>query len=107
MPAADLQRSGYYNAAYSFVKYLIETYGLETYLHIHGSMEDEYEYEYEQHTGKTLEQLKEDWRAYLIQYESAMTAERFRQRAYELLISLGVPPEGADALSRREAEQLY
>lgn len=100
---ADLQRSGYYNASYSFVKYLIETYGMETYMRIHGALEDEYV----QHTGKALEQLKEDWLAELTLYESDMTAETFRQRTYETLIALGIPHEGADALSRREAEQLH
>ena len=76
---------------------------METYIRIHGALEDEYV----QHTGKALEQLKEDWLAELTLYESDMTAETFRQCASETLISLGIPHEGADALSRREAEQLH
>lgn len=98
--AGAMQRSGYYNASYSFVRYLIDFYGMETYMRIHRSMEDEYV----QHTGKTLEEIKADWLAYLTQYESGMTVETFRQRIYEMLLTLGIPHEGADAISRREAE---
>lgn len=95
--AANDQRAAYYIAAYSFVDYLIETYGIETYLNIHFGKDDT---AYSVYTGKELEDLRRDWLSYIERYESDFTAETYRQTFYDMAIENGMPLGPAESLSQ-------
>lgn len=90
------QRSAFYIASYSFMAYLIETYGIETSLAIYSSMDEDV---YAEQTGKTLEEIREEWLIYLKQYESSFSMEDIRRHTYDLAIRHGIPEAEAGSFS--------
>jgi len=90
------QRSAFYVASYSFMAYLIETYGIETSLEIYSSMDEDV---YAEKTGKTLAEIREDWLSYLKQYESDFSVETIRKHTYDLALRHGIPEGEAGSFS--------
>lgn len=97
------QRSAFYVASYSFMAYLIESYGIETSLKIYSSMDED---AYAEQTGKTLAEIREDWLLYLQQYESDFSMETIREHTYDLAIRHGIPEAEAGSFSEA-ACQMY
>lgn len=90
------QRSAFYIASYSFMAYLIETYGIETSLEICSSMDEDV---YAEQTGKTLAEIREDWMLDLKQYESDFSVETIREHTYALALRHGIPEGEAESFS--------
>lgn len=90
------QRSAFYVASYSFMAYLIESYGIDTSLKIYSSMDEEV---YAEQTGKTLAEIRKDWLRYLQQYESDFSVETIRAHTYDLALRHGIPKGEAESFS--------
>ena len=90
------QRSAFYVASYSFMAYLIESYGIEASLKIYSSMDEDV---YAEQTGKTLAEIRADWLLYLQQYESDFSMETIREHTYDLAIRHGIPEGEAGSFS--------
>lgn len=76
------ERGAYYICAYSFAKYIIETYGMETFMNIYQSDEGIDAYQIE--TGKTLAILKREWKDYLTIYDGDITLEQYNEQLENL-----------------------
>lgn len=70
-----------YAAGYSYVKYLISTYGMDKFNIIYdaGGNEDVYKHT----TGKTLEEIKSDWLEYLKEFDGVMSADEIYSYIFE------------------------
>lgn len=84
-------RAAYYICSYSFVKYLIGEYGMDTFMRIYSS--DNGEGAYPSATGKPLFALQNDWVKHLEPFTGTLSPEDFDkyitelQKAYGLVIS--------------------
>ncbi len=66
----------WYSMSFSFVNYLIDTYGLPDVVEL--LKEGESQADYEKYLGHSLEELKEDWWNYVINYQSEYSLEDIR-----------------------------
>ncbi|MBQ2700372.1 MAG: hypothetical protein IJF65_04355 [Clostridia bacterium] len=81
------ERSAFYVASHSFVNYLIDTYGFETFWNLSHSNSKE---AYQLYTGKALETLQQDWLVYLkTEYTADFTLKDFEASLYDTLIEHG------------------
>ena len=71
----------WYCMSFSFVNYLIDTYGLSDVVEL--IREGETQADYEKYLGHSLEELKEDWWNYVINYQSEYTIEELQQKALD------------------------
>ena len=67
----------WYCMSFSFVNYLIDTYGLSDVVEL--IREGETQADYEKYLGHSLEELKEDWWNYVINYQSEYNIEDMKQ----------------------------
>ncbi len=67
----------WYCMSFSFVNYLIDTYGLSDVVEL--IREGETQADYEKYLGHSLEELKEDWWNYVINYQSEYNMEDMKQ----------------------------
>ena len=72
----------WYTLSHSFVRYLIDEYGMDTVKEL--ILEGVDESSYETYLGKSLEQLREAWMEYLLTMECSVTEERLLEYAEEL-----------------------
>lgn len=75
-------RNAAYNFAGSFAHYIIEKYGMDSYMALYSAVNPSEIYR--KVTGKTLEELHEDWKSHLRKYEGAMSAEEIDEAISEL-----------------------
>ena len=68
-----LDNEMWYSMSFSFVNYLIDTYGLSDVVKL--IREGETQADYEKYLGHSLEELKEDWWNYVINYQSEYSIE--------------------------------
>lgn len=73
----------WYCMSFSFVNYLIDTYGLSDVVEL--IREGETQADYEKYLGHSLEELKEDWWKYVINYQSEYSIEELQQKALNSL----------------------
>ena len=71
----------WYCMSFSFVNYLIDTYGLSDVVEL--IREGETQADYEKYLGHSLEELKENWWNYVINYQSEYTIEELQQKALD------------------------
>lgn len=71
----------WYYMSHSFVNYLVDAYGLPNVVEL--IRKGEGEADYEKYLGSSLEELKEEWWNYVMNYESEYTMEDIRQKMLE------------------------
>lgn len=77
----SLDSEMWYCMSFSFVNYLIDTYGLSDVVEL--IREGETQADYEKYLDHSLEELKEDWWNYVINYQSEYTLEKMKQKFLE------------------------
>lgn len=95
--------AAYYIASYSFSKYVIETYGMKSFMNIYAADSEE---AYVTETGKPLAEIQEEWFACLDTYEAQYDRVMYKKDITERLVSHGVEGEMAKQLSEAILEQL-
>lgn len=75
-------RQVFYILSYSFSKYMIDTYGIDSFLSLYES--DDLPNDYVTIYRKTFEDIKEEWHNYLESYSEPMTAEEIQKYVAEL-----------------------
>ena len=81
-----------YTESASFIRYLVETYGMESFLRVYRG--ETPEAEYEAAMGKSLEELKADWLQFLEQWPEELTQEEIFAEMDKTLAEYGIPVEG-------------
>ena len=78
-------RNIFYDLCYSYSKYLIETYGINSFMELYES--NDLFNDYNEIFGKSYEEVKDDWYKYLESFTSTMTHVELNNRIIELFIS--------------------
>lgn len=84
------QRATYYVFAYSFVKYLIDTYGMDAFIQLYTAAD---EAAYATVTGKSLTALQADWTQSLDAYANVLDEQTYQAYLGELFANHGLTTE--------------
>lgn len=80
---SSLDTELWYYMSFSFVNYLIDTYGLSDVVEL--IREGETQADYEKYLGHSLEELQENWWNYVINYQSEYNIEEMKQKMLDSL----------------------
>lgn len=95
--------ASFYIASYSFAKYLIETYGMESYMAVYGAKSEE---AYTAVIGKPLEEIQTDWLACCDAFEGMYDREMYLDDISERLVHHGADETAARKMAEAILNQL-
>jgi len=95
--------ASFYITSYSFAKYLIETYGMESYMAVYGAKSEE---AYTAVIGKPLEEIQTDWLACLDTFEGLYDRDMYLKDISERLVCHGTDEMAARKMAEAILNQL-